>query len=119
MEFLRQPCSGLFQFDGTASSLASARTDLRRIAEINSGLPIFETIAATVDEALTLVMPFDGTGEHLPHDAWVAYSTAEDALLALERRAGVKHTWHREHSSSPNPTEQAAAAEVVSISFGR
>lgn len=115
MKYLRQPYAGLASFDDTADGLIAARADLRRIGEINASMPLFEDLVAKVDNALTLVMPFDGHDEVVPHDAWAAYEAGEAAVVALERRAGVKHRWKPADASVPNTPRTDHVAAVIEI----
>ena len=107
MRHVSLPHEGLNGLSGTIASLVMARNDLALIQQEKAGVAVFSNVVEAVDGALTMLLPFDGSGEDLPAEAQGTLDYAEYALSELEASLNIRA--HRTEGpwEKPSPAPEA------------
>lgn len=101
MRHVRLPHDGLSNFTGTIASLVMARNDLAMIQQQKGREAVYANVVESVDGALSMLLPYDGSGEDLPADAQAFLDAAEYALSELEASLHIRA--HRSDAVGDQP----------------
>ena len=111
MRHVHLPYTGLDAFNGTIKSLVMARNDLALIQQETGRVAVYGNVVEAVDGALSMLLPFDGSGEELPAEAQASLDDAEFALAELEASLHIRARRCESAGQQPNARSDSFASE--------